>query len=180
MAATVSHLSCPVLTDLSFCYVLAILSSLSFPAYTIPTFSGCPAQAFLSQLSCPSILVHSSFIALSYLSCPTCLVLGALSSKSYTDCSVLNVLSWLSWLSCPECLVLAVKGRPYMADQNVKNLWTALDSSFKRKKSIFSYFRENFAKIFVIFERKFSRIAKINFRENTKTKIFVSTPPAPL
>ncbi len=40
MAATVSHLSFPVPTDLSFCYVLAILSSLSFPVCTIPTFPG--------------------------------------------------------------------------------------------------------------------------------------------
>ncbi len=115
-----SQLSCPISvvlsqpTDLSFCYVIAILhpvlsffSCLYYPDILRLSCPDCPAQAFLSQLSCASILVPSSFsplfciwchafIALSYLSCPTCPVLEALASKSYTDCPVLNVLSWLS------------------------------------------------------------------------------------
>jgi hypothetical protein len=60
---------------------------------------------------------------------------------------------------------------------------TSLDISqyfpyFPFPASVFSYifvFAQVFAKIFVTFRKLFLRKAKINFRENTKTKIFVST-----
>ncbi len=92
-----SQLSCPSFPFLLLCSghpVLSFLSCLYHPNIL---------PAVLSQLSCPSILVPSSypccpvFVVMLSLPCPT--VLGALSSKSFTDCPVLTV-----------------QGRPYMAE----------------------------------------------------------------
>jgi hypothetical protein len=48
------HLSCSVPAALPLCHVLAILSSVSCPAFTIPiVFSGCPVLSFLSRFFCP-------------------------------------------------------------------------------------------------------------------------------
>jgi hypothetical protein len=43
------------------------------------------------------------------------------------------------------------------------------------ENSRFFIFGKSFPKIYAIFVRKFSRKANINFRENEKTKVFVST-----
>ncbi len=102
-----SNLNCPVPAALSFCHVLAILSSLSCPACTIPTFSSCPVLTALSWLSCPGFPVlavlpqHSCsqlfFPTLLYLlSCFHCPVLSVVSYMPCPRNPTLTVLYWLS------------------------------------------------------------------------------------
>jgi hypothetical protein len=86
-----SHLSCLVPNALSFCHVLAILSSLSCPACTILTFSGCPG--------CPVLVV------LPRLFCPSCPATAFLSPAVFPRCPLFVVMFSLP---CPICLVLHI------------------------------------------------------------------------
>jgi hypothetical protein len=88
-----SHLSCLVPNALSFCHVLAILSSLSCPACTILTFSGCPG--------CPVLVV------LPRLFCPSCPATAFLSPAVFPRCPLFVVMFSLP---CPICLVLHILG----------------------------------------------------------------------
>jgi hypothetical protein len=107
-----SNLSLPILAALSF-HILAILSSLYHPGCHLQlSFPGCPVQAFLSQLFCPSIPVPALL--------PPCTVFVVMFSLSYLFCPTGPVLGVLSWKHT-DCPVLAVQGSPYMADQKLKN-----------------------------------------------------------
>ncbi len=123
-------LSSDVLSQLSWCPVLVVLSQLYCPGYLVLVVL--PVLPLRSCLGCPAPAVLTCLLAvLSVLSCKGCpatVVLSRLflSSWPVLSCHVLTIwLSVLTWLSCPRGFVLAVvsllscSGRPVLSESSL-------------------------------------------------------------